>query len=221
METPTFSLSSSQTDKAGDDFSDTNRRSLEPHTPSLLSSSTDGAGGELSDTNRRSLKSLTPSLLSFPTDRAGEDFLDTNRSNSEPPTPLALSSQTDNPPPPPPVERYVRADGKIGVIISPDHGGAWSSQDRDLLDPEMTAEQRLKREEIALFDKDIVELVLAHQVVQAKELFKAKIESVGDFCTAGMDLQVEWVKPGEEFEVAEYDGLESIRFRRQVHFWRA
>lgn len=85
----------------------------------------------------------------------------------------------------------------------------------------MTVEQRLKREEIALFDKNVVAAVLAGKVALAKELFKAKVESLGDFCTDGMDLRVEWVNPGEEFEVAEYDGMESIRLRSRVHFWRA
>ena len=126
----------------------------------------------------------------------------------------------------PPVERYVRADGMIGVIVS--HGyynGGWSTRVRILLDPSdpATPARSRRMEEVALFDKEIVAAVLQGKIPQARKIAIAKmgLPQVNQFAFDQVQLSVLWVAAGEEFEVADSPGFERIRRKNLVNWWRA
>lgn len=124
-----------------------------------------------------------------------------------------------------PVERYVRADGKIGVIISHGHYGAWSTRIRLLFDPRdpATPGKTRRLEEVAVFDKEVVAIVLEGHIDQAKRFAMAKmglpIQHQKTF--DHVQLSVVWVAPGDEFEVAASPGFERIRVKNLIDWWRA
>lgn len=85
-------------------------------------------------------------------------------------------------------------DGKVAVLYSPGFGAGWYSWNQGV--PEL------------LFDKEIVEAVLAEDRELAERITKEKYPEV---YTGGVDdLVVEWVPIGSEFEVEEYDGNETL-----------
>lgn len=95
-------------------------------------------------------------------------------------------------------------DGKTAVLVSPKHGSGWSTWN--------SKENGLA--EALLFDKDIVELVLAEKSpVEIIAFITKKYElTENDYaCFLGvLDLSVEWVTTGTLFKIDEYGGAESI-----------
>lgn len=91
------------------------------------------------------------------------------------------------------VEKFER-DGKVAVLISPGFGAGWSTWNYG---------------EECIFDPEIVQAVLAHDLVKAETIAKRKYP---EFYTGGVDdLTVAWVDKGDRFEIHEYDGNESLR----------
>ena len=85
-------------------------------------------------------------------------------------------------------------DGKVAVLYSPGYGAGWYTWNSE--------------HEGLIFDKEIVEAVLADDRTKAAEIAKRKY---GDPYTGGADdLRVEWLDKGDQFEIDEYDGSESI-----------
>lgn len=123
----------------------------------------------------------------------------------------------------PPVERYVRGDGRVGVVLADglDHG--WSTHFRLLLDARIPSHWPKMRsiQEIALFDKDIVAAVVAKNMRLARKVAAEKMEMSENFCPLNTNLRVEWLAPGEEFEVREPAARETVKWRKLMEFWRA
>lgn len=155
--------------------------------------------------------------------RGGEGSSGTGRRILNPPTPSPPYSHTDNSSTLPPVERYARADGKIGVVISQGYHGGWSTKLRVLLDPRASdsAKRTRRMEEMALFDKDIVAAVLEGHMLQARTIAIAKMGLPKHFSSDYVELIVVWVAPGDEFEVAYAPGFEHVRLKNFIEYWRA
>lgn len=87
-------------------------------------------------------------------------------------------------------------DGKVAILYSPGYGAGWSTWAHG-------------HEEELLFDKELVELVLAGKRKEVAILAKKKYPGA---YTGGADqLKVEWIEKGDRFEIHEYDGSESVR----------
>lgn len=137
------------------------------------------------------------------------------------PTPPPPYSRTDISSSPPSVERYMRPDGSVGVVISNSPYGGWSTNFQIRLDPRipgMPAKTR-KMEEISLFDKDIVAAVLADDIPRVRATAIAKMGLPNSFRFDDVELVVEWVDAGEEFEVVKYTDFEFIRRKRLIVWW--
>ncbi len=149
-------------------------------------------------------------------------FQGTDRGTTNTLTPPPPYSQTDNLSGPPPVERYVRADGKIAVIVSNGHCIGWSTRVQLLLDVSIPANaSRARRmEEIAIFDKDVVAAVLAGDTPRARAIAVAKMEWPFQVF-ADIELKILWLAPRDEFEVTYDLEYERIRRREEVEWWRA
>jgi len=103
------------------------------------------------------------------------------------------------------VEKYIREDGMVGVLVSPGFGSGWSTW----------AERG--EEEAMLFDKRIVQAVLDGK--SEEEITAIADEVAPDSYKGGAEqLEVEWVTPGTFFEIGEYDGSESLRYFGQIDF---
>jgi len=94
------------------------------------------------------------------------------------------------------MNKFKNEKGEIGVVYSPGFGAGWStwedSEHRDFL----------------IMDKGIVSAVLNKDYQLAIDLAKAKVPH---FYTGGAeDLVVEWIREGEQFEITEYDGNETL-----------
>jgi hypothetical protein len=90
-------------------------------------------------------------------------------------------------------EKLVR-DGEVAILYSPGFGAGWSTWNSD--------------HEGLLFDKEIVEAVLDGDREQAREIASRKYPSA--YLGGLNDLKVSWVQQGQQFEIEEYDGSESI-----------
>ena len=87
-------------------------------------------------------------------------------------------------------------DGKVAVLYSPGFGAGWST---------WNTEPRYRG---LLFDREIVEFVLADDLDAAISLAEKKYPDV--YLGGGGGLTVEWVPKGERFIVEEYDGAENV-----------
>ena len=87
-------------------------------------------------------------------------------------------------------------DGKIAVLYSPGFGAGWSTRNTEA------------KYQGLLFDREIVEFVLANDLGAAINLTEKKYPGV--FTGGGSNLTVEWVPKGERFIVEEYDGAENV-----------
>ena len=104
------------------------------------------------------------------------------------------------------IEKLIREDGKVAVLIHADYGAGWSS----------TA---FGREEEILFDKDIARAVLGKDFELVKSIATQKYP---DECLLGFDrIKVVWIPAGEEFRITEYDGYERIHLKKHEHYYTA
>lgn len=86
-------------------------------------------------------------------------------------------------------------DGKVAVLYSPGFGAGWSTWNSE-------------HAEVLLFDPEIVQAVLDGDRAKAGEIAEQKCPGV--YIGGNHDLQVEWLNKGDQFEVEEYDGSESV-----------
>ena len=91
-------------------------------------------------------------------------------------------------------------DGKVAVLYSPGYGAGWSTWNGD------------KYREFLLHDEKLADLVEFNQQDKIEEYVKSLYP--GEYvCVLGAhQLQVEWVSPGTQFRIEEYDGSERIEF---------
>ena len=122
-----------------------------------------------------------------------------------------------------PIERYIRADGMVGLIVSQGIFGSWSTRVGLLLDPSNPANSSITRrmQEVAIFDKDIVAAVLAGDIPRAKVIGLMKMGWPSRFCPDDMELRIKWVALGDEFEIADGPGYEFVRLKKAIDWWRA
>ena len=91
-------------------------------------------------------------------------------------------------------EKLVK-DGMVAVLYSPGFGAGWYSWNTE--------------HEGLIFDKELVNLVVAGKTGAAVTLAKRKYPEIYD--GGGGNLKVHWVPQGSRFEINEYDGSESVR----------
>jgi hypothetical protein len=104
------------------------------------------------------------------------------------------------------MDKVIR-DGKVAVLYSPSYGAGWYTWNSEY--PQ------------AIFDPEIVNILLSLPEPDYSRQYHSdevisKIENIASnkyngFYTGGADtLTVYWVKRGEQFEITEYDGYESV-----------
>jgi hypothetical protein len=92
----------------------------------------------------------------------------------------------------------VYRDEKVAVIYSPGYGAGWSTWNTEY-----------KYSEALIFDKDLVEPILAKDYPKLMQVVSAKYP---DVYTGGLDqAEIAWVDIGNQFDISEYDGSESVR----------
>lgn len=106
------------------------------------------------------------------------------------------------------IEKLER-DGKIAVIYSDDYGAGWSTWNST----DYTVEE-------LVFDKALAEFILTEPTWEEKRKFaKERFPLAYD---GGADcLEVEWVPKGTGFFIHEYDGLESVWTKENMHWLEA
>lgn len=93
-------------------------------------------------------------------------------------------------------ERYEKLErnGKVAILYSPGFGAGWSTWNSD--------------HKGLVFDREIVEAVLAGDKNKAIEIAKAKYDD--PFTDGACNLKVMWLPKGAQFRIDEYDGSESV-----------
>lgn len=104
------------------------------------------------------------------------------------------------------MKKYIK-DGKVAILYSPGYGAGWSSWNTQY--PEL------------LFDSDIVQFVLDHPDMNKREdeftsLFQDKYPDA--YFGGCRDLKIEWMFPGTQFRITEYDGFESIEYNDDIQW---
>lgn len=94
-------------------------------------------------------------------------------------------------------ERYINEDGKVAVLVSPGYGAGWSTwQSGD--------------EEMFCMDKGLVEMRLRDATADEVEKY-LRGRVAGYISTLGWgNVEIEWLDPGTQFTITEYDGSESL-----------
>jgi hypothetical protein len=102
----------------------------------------------------------------------------------------------------PKYKKYVK-DGKIAIMVSSGFGAGWYTWNTDL-------------GEALIFDRDLIELILADKRGEAFQLAELKYPSAykGGFD----DIEIQWLPEGSQFTIEEYDGSESIPIKSDLSF---
>jgi maltoporin len=104
--------------------------------------------------------------------------------------------------------KYIK-DGKVAVLVSHGFGAGWSTWAYDN-DPDVR--------DGLMFDAVLVEHMLAGDLRAAFQYASDKYNAY----TGGIEnLTVHWVPQGEQFEITEYDGAESLRIISECKFHTA
>jgi len=118
------------------------------------------------------------------------------------------------------VDKYINKNGDVAVLISPDYGAGWSTWNSEYA-------------EDMLFDKDIVKIIVDNPIrnidnyrLRSEDLDQveeiAKVKYSGAYLGGLRDaLEIEWLKPGTDFMVHEYDGSETIMTQEDIETYRA
>lgn len=93
-----------------------------------------------------------------------------------------------------PYEKYYDSDGNVAVLYSPGFGAGWYTWNTDY--------------EGLVFDKNIVELVLANKIDKAIKFAEQKYPDI--YTGGGDDLKIKWVPKGHQFLIKEHDGYELV-----------
>lgn len=113
------------------------------------------------------------------------------------------------------VDKYKNKNGDIAVLISHGYGAGWSTWNSQYA-------------EDMLFDKDIVEVIVNNPIrnIDSYYLRSEDLKLVEEIAKAkypkaylgGLHdhLAVEWLKPGTNFRVHEYDGSETIMTQKDI-----
>lgn len=98
------------------------------------------------------------------------------------------------------MERSYTADGSLEVLVSPGHGGGWSTSNCWGID-------------IAI-DKRIIEFWKSYPQINMKTLkrFMAACGYPDAVCDGWKTLRLKTVPKGRVFRITEYDGFETIKY---------
>ena len=99
-------------------------------------------------------------------------------------------------------------DGKVAVLYSPGFGAGWSSwNDKEY-------------KEFLLHDEKLVELVENDRIAGIEDYIKSVYPETDNFvCTLGAwDLRIQWMEPGTQFIITEYDGNEGIEYNYDTYW---
>ena len=91
--------------------------------------------------------------------------------------------------------KKVLRDGAVAVLYSPGFGAGWSTWNED---------------QNIMFDSRIVEKVEQGKQAEITTEFMESIGYTECFCGGVDALEVKWVSEGDQFEIREYDGFESV-----------
>ena len=103
------------------------------------------------------------------------------------------------------LKKVVR-DGKVAVLISPDHGAGWYTW---------------HHVEELLYDPVIVSMVEAN--LDSYDIAEISEEMYGKdhYYDGAKGLEIQWVPVGTEFLVMEYDGAEFLYFKDKIEWLKA
>ncbi|KAL8716902.1 MAG: hypothetical protein Q9225_005803 [Loekoesia sp. 1 TL-2023] len=141
------------------------------------------------------------------------------KSDPEPhPTAQSSSEASDDVAYTGPVERFVNRKGKIAVMYSPGFGATWSSSDY--------YDDASKEQEILAFDKDIVRAILKKDYKLAASLANLKIYGKADDVPGYQEwhtkgVAIDWLDPGEQIKIFQYDGDDFIVSKKDCGWMRA
>jgi hypothetical protein len=97
------------------------------------------------------------------------------------------------------MEKYIK-DGKVAVIYSPGFGAGWYTWNHGDYGYEL------------VFDPGLVDLIINERPWDQVEAY-ATLKWPGVYVGGLQEAVVEWIAPGVEFKITEYDGSESLQFR--------
>ena len=93
-------------------------------------------------------------------------------------------------------------DGRVAVIYSPGFGAGWSTWNTEYSE---YGEQ-------LIFDPGLADLIINQRSWEKIEAY-VTLKWPGVYIGGLEQARVEWVAPGTEFKITEYDGSESLQFR--------
>ena len=103
------------------------------------------------------------------------------------------------------MSKCIRA-GKVAVLYSPGYNAGFSTWNDD------------KFAEFLLHDEKLVELVETKQFALIEDYVNS-VYPDEHICVLGAeDLEIEWVEPGTQFRIEEYDGSESIWYNHDGYW---
>ncbi len=106
------------------------------------------------------------------------------------------------------IDRYIRDDGKVGVLLSPGYGAGWSTWDR-------------QNSEFLCLDKQLITMILEEDYTGAAK----RVQDVTKSETVEEDdlrcLVVDYVPQGVLFRINEYDGHETVELFHVSSFFKA
>jgi hypothetical protein len=106
------------------------------------------------------------------------------------------------------IQDKVVRDGKVAVLVSPSFGAGWYTWNQS--HPEL------------LFMPRVVEMVLNGTSYSEIEAYVQSIYGEDELYVGGaVDLVVEWVPVGAQFQIEEYDGSESLRLKDSQDWFTA
>ena len=105
------------------------------------------------------------------------------------------------------VKKYFNENGDVGVLVSGGYGAGWSTWNND---------SSSRSGEQILFEPTVIQMMLDNaDPLDVEEYCESKYE--GYF--GGVDgLHIEWLKPGTEFYIEEFDGAEGL-IQKESHNW--
>lgn len=107
------------------------------------------------------------------------------------------------------VEKYLNAEGRVAVLVSPEYGSGWSTWNDH---PQL------------VFDPMVVKWVLDGKPVEERLRIIDYLEATykGIFIGTGFDtLVVEWLEPKMKFKITDYDGYEGIHIEENENWLEA
>jgi hypothetical protein len=109
------------------------------------------------------------------------------------------------------MEKYIM-DGKVAVLYSSGFGAGWSTWNsgRDWNGQDLG--------QVLLYAPAIVEMVLTDTKQEDIRYYCEKLYGAIGYFGGAADLRVEWMKPGTQFMVREYDGSESIQYKEDTNW---